>query len=86
MTRRWRRNGGYASRARWRSSVDVDAAWGLAGLRVERLDAEVCVVRMPGGWRTRNPFRSTYWAAQGMAGEMSTGVMGFLMTQAACRR
>ena len=54
----------------------------FAGLRVERLDGEVCVVRMPGGWRTRNPFKSTYWAAQGMAGEMSTGVMAFLMTKA----
>jgi len=55
----------------------------FAGLRVERLDGDACVVRMPGGWRTRNPFKSTYWAAQGMAGEMSTGLFGFLMTQAA---
>lgn len=45
----------------------------FAGLRVCRLDTEGCSVRLPGGWRTRNPFRSTYWAAQGMAAEMSTG-------------
>lgn len=30
-------------------------------------------MRLPGGWRTRNPFRSTYFAAQAMAAEMSTG-------------
>ena len=31
---------------------------------------------LPGGWRTRNPFRSTYFAAQAMAAEMSTGAPG----------
>ena len=46
----------------------------FAGLRVVRLDEAACAVRLPGGWRTRNPFRSTYFAAQAMAAEMSTGV------------
>ena len=45
----------------------------FAGLRVERLDDAAAVVRLPGGWRTQNPFRSTYFAAQAMAAEMSTG-------------
>jgi hypothetical protein len=44
-----------------------------AGLRLERLDDSACVVSLPGGWRTQNPFRSTYFAAQAMAAEMSTG-------------
>jgi hypothetical protein len=44
-----------------------------AGLRVERLDDSGAVTRLPGGWRTRNPFGSTYFAAQAMAAEMSTG-------------
>jgi hypothetical protein len=44
-----------------------------AGLRVARLDEHECVVRLPGGWRTQNPFRSTYFAAQAMAAELSTG-------------
>jgi hypothetical protein len=44
-----------------------------AGLRVERLDDSGSVTRLPGGWRTRNPFGSTYFAAQAMAAEMSTG-------------
>ena len=45
----------------------------FAGLRVERLDGAAAVVRLPGGWRTKNPFRSTYFAAQAMAAELSTG-------------
>ena len=45
----------------------------FAGLRVERLDDTAAVVAVPGGWRTQNPFRSTYFGAQAMAAEMSTG-------------
>jgi len=44
-----------------------------AGLRLRRLDETGCDVWLPGGWRTRNPFASTYFAAQAMAAEMSTG-------------
>jgi hypothetical protein len=51
----------------------------FAGLRVSRLDEEGCSVRLPGGWRTRNPFRSTYFAAQAMAAEMSTGAPAFVL-------
>jgi len=45
-----------------------------AGLRLRGLDGESCTVSLPGGWRTRNPFGSTYFAAQAMAAEMSTGL------------
>jgi len=45
----------------------------FAGLRITRLDEQACSVRLPGGWRTRNPFGSTYFAAQAMAAELSTG-------------
>lgn len=38
-----------------------------------RVDDSGAVARLPGGWRTRNPFGSTYFAAQAMAAEMSTG-------------
>ena len=44
-----------------------------AGLRLRRLDETGCDVWLPGGWRTRNPFASTYFASQDMAAEMSTG-------------
>ena len=45
----------------------------FAGLRLRSLDEGGCTVILPGGWRTQNPFRSTYFAAQAMAAEMSTG-------------
>jgi hypothetical protein len=52
-----------------------------AGLRVVRLDEQACSVRVPGGWRTQNPFRSTYFAAQAMAAEMSTGAPALVAAQ-----
>jgi len=54
-----------------------------AGLRVDSIDRTSCVVSLPGGWRTQNPFGSMYWAAQGMAAEMATGVQGYALTNAA---
>jgi hypothetical protein len=45
----------------------------FAGMRLRSLDEASCTVHLPGGWRTQNPFRSTYFAAQAMAAEMSTG-------------
>jgi hypothetical protein len=51
----------------------------FAGLRVVRLDETGCSVRLPGGWRTQNPFRSTYFAAQAMAAEMSTGAPALVL-------
>ena len=51
----------------------------LAGLRVAELDETACSVRLPGGWRTQNPFRSTYFAAQAMAAEMSTGAPALVL-------
>lgn len=50
-----------------------------AGLRLVQLDEESCRVRLPGGWRTQNPFRSTYFAAQMMAAELSTGAPAMML-------
>jgi hypothetical protein len=55
----------------------------FAGLRLRRLDDEACAVWLPGGWRTRNPFASTYFAAQAMAAEMSTGAPALVLARAA---
>src|SRR5690242_21449685 len=55
----------------------------VAGLRVRELDAGRCVVTVPYGWRTTNPFRSTYFAALSMAAEMSTGALALVATQLA---
>jgi len=45
----------------------------FAGLRIRRLDESGAEVSLPAGWKTQNPFRSTYFAAQAMAAEMSCG-------------
>ncbi len=55
----------------------------IAGLRVRELDERHCAVSVPYGWRTTNPFRSTYFAAQSMAAEMSTGALALLAVELA---
>ncbi|MEA2600477.1 MAG: hypothetical protein QOF89_1469 [Acidobacteriota bacterium] len=55
----------------------------VAGLRVRELDRERCVVTVPYGWRTTNPFRSTYFAALSMAAEMSTGAPSMMAVELA---
>jgi hypothetical protein len=54
----------------------------FSGMSLQSLDDAACVVRLPGGWRTQNPFRSTYFAAQAMAAEMSTGAPAFVLAKA----
>jgi hypothetical protein len=54
-----------------------------AGLRLVSLDERSCTVSLPGGWRTQNPFRSTYFAAQCMAAEMSSGAPAMVLVQGA---
>lgn len=60
-------------------------AW-FAGLRITKLDTEGCVVTVPYGWRSQNPFQSIYFAAQAMAAEMSTGALGVLATENAPKK
>ncbi|HEY2739378.1 MAG TPA: DUF4442 domain-containing protein [Thermoanaerobaculia bacterium] len=57
----------------------------FAGLRLRELDAEHAVATMPYGWRSTNPFRSTYFAALAMAGEFSTGALAALAADSAPR-
>ena len=54
-----------------------------AGLSLRRLDDTACTVALPGGWRTQNPFRSMYFAAQAMAAEMSTGAPAMMLAEGA---
>ena len=55
----------------------------VAGLKVRELDDDRCVTSVPYGWRTTNPFRSTYFAALSMAAELSTGGLALLATELA---
>ena len=44
----------------------------FAGIRIDKLEQGSCVVSIPGGWRSQNPFSSMYWAVQGMGAELAT--------------
>ena len=45
------------------------------GIRVKTIDENCCTVRVKHRWISQNPFKSMFWAVQGMAAELSTGAM-----------
>lgn len=48
------------------------------GVRIKSVTPERGQTRIPFTWRTQNPFRSTYFAAQNGAAELSTGMLALL--------
>jgi hypothetical protein len=60
--------------ATW-SLLKLPSAW-FTGVRLVSVDTQRGVASVPYGWRSQNPFRSTYFAAQAMAAELSTGALG----------
>lgn len=52
----------------------------LSGMRIKSLTRERCEVSLRYKWLIKNPFRSTFWAVMGMAGEMSSGALMMLYT------
>ena len=47
----------------------------FTGVRVKSIEDSQCTVRVRLNWMNKNPFRSMFWAVQGMAAELSTGVL-----------
>lgn len=47
----------------------------LMGIRVKTLTNEFCNVSVKHRWINQNPFRSMFWAVQGMAAELTTGAL-----------
>lgn len=47
----------------------------FGGVRVLALTPKEAVVGIKYKWINQNPFKSMFWAAQGMAAELSTGVL-----------
>ncbi len=47
----------------------------LCGVRVKSLDGAKCEVTVKHRWINQNPFKSMFWAVQGMAAELSTGAL-----------
>lgn len=54
--------------------VQIPLLW-FSKIKVQQFNRASCVVKLPYRWRTQNPFRSVYFAAQCMAAELSTGLM-----------
>lgn len=47
----------------------------ICGVRVNYIDDHKCVVTVKHRWINQNPFKSMYWAVQGMAAEFATGAL-----------
>ena len=47
----------------------------LSGMKIKKLNEDQCIVSVPFKWLNKNPFKSTFWAVLGMAGEMSTAAL-----------
>lgn len=50
----------------------------FAGVRVKDISPQAAVITVPYKWFSQNPFRSTYFACQSMAAEMSTGLLAMM--------
>lgn len=47
----------------------------ITGVRVVLLDEEKSVIKVKHRWINQNPFKSMFWAVQGMAAELATGAL-----------
>ncbi|WP_373073081.1 DUF4442 domain-containing protein [Zeaxanthinibacter enoshimensis] len=52
----------------------LPSAW-WCGVRVHKIDRHSAETRVRHRWFNQNPFGSMFWAVQGMAAELSTGVL-----------
>ncbi len=47
----------------------------FTGVRARHIDDEKCIVTVKHKWVNQNPFKSMFWAVQGMAAELTTGAL-----------
>ncbi|WP_347925135.1 DUF4442 domain-containing protein [Pontimicrobium sp. SW4] len=47
----------------------------ICGVRVKLLEKQKCITTVRHKWINQNPFKSLFWAVQGMAAELSTGAI-----------
>ena len=52
----------------------LPAAW-LTGVRILSISDAKCEVKVRFKWINQNPYRSMFWAVQGMAAELTTGML-----------
>ncbi len=53
---------------------NLPSAW-WCGVRVKKITRKYCSTKVNLNWINKNPFKSMFWAIQGMAAELSTGVL-----------
>ncbi|MFI0430641.1 DUF4442 domain-containing protein [Mariniflexile sp. HMF6888] len=58
----------------------------FCGVRTQYIDTEKCIVRVTHRWINQNPFKSMFWAVQGMAAEFSTGALMMLKIKESGKR
>ena len=58
----------------------LPAAW-LSGVRLSLINDSRCEVKVKFKWINQNPYRSMFWAVQGMAAELATGVHPFAISR-----
>ncbi|MBU2929469.1 DUF4442 domain-containing protein [Winogradskyella psychrotolerans] len=47
----------------------------FTGVRTKELHENACIVTVKHRWVNQNPFKSMFWAVQGMAAELTTGAL-----------
>jgi hypothetical protein len=47
----------------------------FTGVRVKSINNDTCIVTVKHRWINQNPFKSLFWAVQGMAAELTTGAL-----------
>ena len=52
----------------------LPSAW-WCGVRVTKIEERYCETKVVHRWINQNPFNSMFWAVQGMAAELATGVL-----------
>ena len=55
----------------------LPSAW-FSGVRVKHIEPASAEITVPFKWFSQNPFKSTYFACQSMAAEMSTGLLAMM--------
>jgi len=58
----------------WFTLIKLPAVY-FCGIRVKEIDNKTCKVSVKHRWINQNPFKSMFWAVQGMAAELSTGAL-----------
>jgi len=58
----------------------------FCGVRTKVLEDAKCVVSVKHRWINQNPFKSMFWAVQGMAAELSTGALVISKSEASGKK